>query len=70
MENPDLMKDQIRLNPGVDVRLSIEKGYKNFWGTEAGWKHKKKNRSKDIDWRSTIINSISLNKVYLPKNAN
>lgn len=70
MENKDFIKDQSRLNPGVNVPLSIEKGYKNFWGTEAGWKHKKKSRSKEIDWRSTIVNSISLNKVYLPKNAN
>ena len=67
MENADLLKEQQRLNPGINVRLSIEKGYLNFWGTEAGWKHKKKSRSKEIDWHRTIINSIGINKVYFTK---
>ena len=66
-ENTDLIKDQERLNPGVDVLLSIEKGFKNFWGTEAGWKHKKKSKSATIDWQATIINSIGINKVYKPR---
>lgn len=67
MENVDLIKSQQRLNPGVNVKLSIEKGFVNFWGTEAGWKHKKKSRTKEIDWHTTIINSITLNKVYYTK---
>lgn len=66
-ENEKLLKEQERLNPGINVRLSIEKGYKNFWIKEAGWKHKKASRIKTIDWESTIINSISLNKVYYTK---
>jgi len=63
----NFMSEQERLNPGVNVRLSIEKGYKNFWGMEAGWKFKKKKRTKDIDWRATIVSSIDINKVYLPR---
>ncbi len=66
-ENEKLLKEQERLNPGINVRLSIEKGYKNFWIKEAGWKHKKASRIKTIDWESTIINSIGLNKVYYTK---
>lgn len=62
-----LIEDQKRMNPGVDVLLSIEKGYKNFWGTVAGWKHKKKSRSSEIDWKSTITNSIGINKVWKQK---
>jgi hypothetical protein len=64
MEDSDLLKEQQRLNPGINVRLSIEKGFINFWGTEAGWKFKKSKKSKDIDWKRTIINSIDMNKVY------
>jgi len=56
--------EQSRLNPNVNIKLSIEKGYTNFWGTELGWKHKKKSKSASIDWKSTIINSIEMNKVY------
>jgi len=61
------IKVQSQLNPNVNIKLSITKGFENFWGTEAGWKHKKKSRSKEIDWRQTIINSIDLNKVYYTK---
>jgi hypothetical protein len=67
MTNTFLLQTQQRLNPGVNIKLSIEKGYVNFWGTEAGWKHKKKSKSKELDWQSTIINSISMNKVYYTK---
>lgn len=67
MEDKELMETQARFHPGVDLKLSLEKGYKNFWHTEAGWKHKKKSRVKDINWTNTITNSIGQNKVYLPR---
>lgn len=67
LSNDELLKTQQRLNPGINIKLSIEKGYTNFWGTEAGWVHKKKSRVKEINWNSTIINSISMNKVYYTK---
>jgi len=63
----NLLKTQQRLNPGINVKLSIEKGFINFWGTEAGWKFKKSKKAKDINWKSTITNSISMNKVYYTK---
>jgi hypothetical protein len=63
----NFISEQSRLNPGINVGLSIEKGFINFWGTELGWKHKKKSHSKVIDWDSTIINSIGMNKVYYTK---
>lgn len=68
MSDSEKIKKQERLNPGVNVKLSIEKGYTNFWSTEAGWKHKKGKRTKDINWESTIVNSIGMNKVYFTKN--
>jgi hypothetical protein len=67
MEDPVLLKTQQRLNPGINIKLSIEKGFVNFWGTEAGWKFKKGKKSKNIDWKSTITNSITMNKVYYTK---
>jgi hypothetical protein len=68
-KDPEYIKEQEYFNPNVNVLKSIWKGYKNFWGTEIGWKHKKKGRTKTIDWKSTITNSITLpaNKVYLTK---
>jgi len=67
MENNELLKTQQRLNPGINIKLSIEKGYVNFWSTEAGWKHKKKSKTTEIDWDATIVNSIGMNKVYYTK---
>jgi len=67
LNNDGLLKTQQRLNPGINIKLSIEKGYTNFWGTEAGWSHKKKSKIKEINWTNTIINSISINKVYYTK---
>jgi len=68
-QDKKFISEQERLNPGIDVRLSIEKGYINFWGTEAGWKHKKKGKG-DINWKLTFINAISMNKVYKPREEN
>jgi len=61
------IRTQSQLNPNVNVKLSIAKGFENFWGKEAGWKHKKKTRTAEIDWRQTIVNSIEMNKVYYTK---
>lgn len=65
--DPDYIQQQEKFNPNVDIKLSLEKAVTNFWGTEAGWKHKKKQKSKDIDWKATLTNAISLNKVWKPK---
>lgn len=52
----------------LNIRLSLEKAYKDFWSTQEGWKNKKASRSKAINWKLTFINALSLNsnKVYLP----
>ena len=69
LNDKELMAEQERLNPGVNVRLSLEKGYKNYWYTEAGWKNKKKAKPADPGWKRTFINSISnpMNKTYKSK---
>lgn len=56
--------EQEKFNPNIDIKLSIEKACTNYWATDAGWKKKKKSRIKSIDWKSTLTNAISLNKVY------
>lgn len=58
------IKKQENFYPGVDIYLSLQKSVDNFWGTEAGWKHKKTKKSKEIDMKSTLTNAISMNKVY------
>jgi hypothetical protein len=63
------IKTQERLNPGVDIKLTIEKACINFWSTEAGWKHKKNSKAKSLDWKQTLTNSLTMqsNKVYIQK---
>jgi len=63
-DDDEFIKKQEHLNPQLNIRLCIEKGYENFWGAEAGWKHKKKSKSVELDWKQTIIKSIDQNKVY------
>lgn len=45
---------------GVDILLSMEKAYKDYWSTEVGWKKKKAARSKGLDWKRTFVNALSL----------
>lgn len=66
-DDVEWIKAQERFNPNVDVLLSIEKSISNFWGTEAGWKHKKKSKTTAIDWKSTFANAIPLNRVWKQK---
>ena len=63
----EFIKLQEKFHPDVDIRLSLEKAFFNFWGTEAGWKHKKKSRTADLDWVSTFRNAIDKNRVFKPK---
>lgn len=66
--NPKIMDIQQSYYPGVNIKLSIEKACTNFWATQAGWKHKKKSKSKEIDMKMTLINAIDKNRVYYGKN--
>jgi len=69
--NTDWIKQQEKFHPNIDIPLSLEKAFTNFWGTEAGWKHKKKKaRSKEINWKTTFTNAIDMNKVYKPRYGN
>ncbi len=60
------MAERKRLNPGVNVALTLEKVCVEFWSTEAGWERKRKSKSKSIDWRATLTTSVGakFNRVY------
>lgn len=63
----NFIAEQERFNPNLDIKLSMEKAVTNFWGTEAGWKYKKKSKTNDLDWKRTLTNAIDMNKVYKQK---
>ncbi len=60
------MTDRRKFNPGVDIKLTLEKACKEYWATEAAWKHKKRSKSKTIDWKRVFEYAISqkFNRVY------
>lgn len=64
--NREWMAERQRFNPGVNIKLTLEKACKEFWATEAGWLHKKKGRGKTIDWKRIFEYAISqkTNRVY------
>lgn len=66
LRDADFFTTQQKFYPTLDIKLTLEKACTNFWATEAGWKHKKKQRSNDIDWKATLTNALSQpqNKVF------
>ena len=56
-----------RLNPNVDILLTLEKCCVNYWGTEAGWNNKKKSKS-EPNFRMTLQNAVSSKINYVYKN--
>lgn len=62
------MAERERFNPGVDVSLTLEKACKEYWATEAGWLHKKKERGKTIDWKRIFESTISQKQNRVWKN--
>ena len=66
-QDPKFIEKQEKYHPNVDIHLSIEKACVNFWATEAEWNNKKKKRTKEINWTSTLTKAIDMNKVYKPR---
>lgn len=72
VKDESLITEQRKFYPNIDILLTLEKSYVNFWATEAGWKKKKNARTVSIDWRATFINSLTqkMNHVYSNNNNN
>ena len=66
INDPEFMTERQKYHPRVNIQLTIEKAFKDFWSTEAGWKNKKSARVNQIDWKRTFINAIDqkFNHVY------
>ena len=58
INNDAFIEDRERFFPSVDIRLSIEKAFNDFWCTTSGWEHKKKSKTITIDWKSTMKKSL------------
>lgn len=60
------LQERKKYHPALDIYLSLEKAFNDFWGQEAGWQHKKKSKSDKINWDLTFKNALTLkgNQVY------
>ena len=67
----DFIENRQKYHPNVDIRLSLQKAYEDYWNTEAGWKKKKSGRTKEIDWKATFRKALDQpqNRVYKQKDA-
>lgn len=67
--DPGEMEKQQKYFPYLDIKLSLERAVDTFWGTEAGWSHKKKQakKSEQINMKTTLLKNIDKNKVYKPR---
>lgn len=63
------VRERERFRPNVDILLSLEKAFRDYWSTPQAWEKRKKSRSKSLDWRTTFRNSLDqpMNQVYKQK---
>lgn len=62
------IEQQSAINPKINVLLTLERAYLNFWGTHTGWEYCKKKKRKTIDWEQTFKNALSNNSNKVWKN--
>jgi hypothetical protein len=68
INSPEVCSKRIlQFFPSLDIKKSLELSIDRYWGTEAGWKNKKKCRAAEIDMVETLIRNIDKNKVFLPR---
>ena len=62
------IKEREKYHPNLNIPLSLEKAYIDFWGNELGWEWKKSQKDQDgkNDWKATFRNALNLsrNQVY------
>lgn len=58
-----------RFHSSLNIKMSLEKAWSDYWRTATGWNHKRKSRSEEIDWRATFANALTMkcNQVWLSK---
>lgn len=63
------LSDRQKYHPQLNILLTLEKAHSDFWSTQGGWKNKKSSRSKEIDWKATYQNALTMkcNQVWLTK---
>jgi len=69
-DDKEWLSDRQKYHSNLDIFLSLNKAVKDYWGTEEGWKQKKKDRKTiKINWKLTMANALSIksNQVWKQK---
>ena len=71
LSDKGFIENRQKYHPNLDIRMSLQKAYEDYWCTEAGWKKKKSSRTKEIDWPATFRKALDQpqNRVYKQKGA-
>lgn len=67
ISDQEWMEQQQRYHPNLDIPLSLEMACVQYWATDDGWMNKKKSKTENIDWKSTLAKTLVYNKVYKQK---
>ena len=68
IEDENFIKMCQKYKPKLDILLTIEKSCTFFWATEEGWEWKKADKkTKKINWRTTLRNSLDNKKNWVWK---
>lgn len=67
LKDAEYVSSRERYFNNIDVRLTLDKSIRDFWGTEDGWLRKKKTTKGTPNWITTLKNSFEMNKVYKPR---
>ena len=54
-------------HPNVHVKKTMQRAWNEYWSLKEAWEKKRKEKIEKINWRRTISNAISLNRVFYTK---
>jgi hypothetical protein len=63
VDDEEFLKKLRNYHPGFDIIKSMGKSFNGYWGTETGWQKKKQEKTTNINWKATIINSLKFSLV-------
>lgn len=58
-EDREWLTEREKYHPGLNLELTLEKAFGDYWFQPAGWKNKKSKKIVDIDWKATANNALS-----------
>ncbi|MCC8146552.1 MAG: hypothetical protein LIO93_08985 [Bacteroidales bacterium] len=69
MADEEFIKEREKFHPGLDIPLSMEKAYVEYWSKESSWTKLRSSRYAALDWEKIFIMTLDQkqNHVWLKK---